>query len=674
MAPSFNREMAELGKGNWRRVLEKLSEMRRLAVSPDQISVSVVANAVGSKAWQHSCMILEDSRCQVLETNTISCGATLGACEKGGQWQMTASMLTRMNLESLETSVIAGNAALSAFAAASRWLQSLRTMGHMRVKGLEPDCVSCSAVMETSTVDGGKAARRWQTALRLLHTFRGRHVKLDVVAWTSVSSVCTRECNLWTRCLDILACMEGQKCLPNAITYRIAYLACEAAEAFQPGKQLLERSRADPAYLLWAMAKLSVRDPARIHGRCLRALRFLARARASAAQVAAVCWAASALGVVGFLETLPSYLPRFRDCSFQELMVVAWSFAASPSPSISTLQAVQQEACRHLARWSSATLDDVPKQPLDLVPNRVEEAMGLLGACTFAGHLEPALRQRTSRLVHDAGKHQDDAQLRCQGLGTLSCAKASLAEDVPMHEPCFRLDLADRAVVHKPPGWEVHDLHEALQLSAWVRAQYLRVPILRASHFDFGFLHRLDVPSSGLLLVAKSFEAFYDLQLQVALNQLGRAYLVLCHGWLPDRLVECTWQLRSEGQISVVGSGKPCRTSLHARRHLCLNSGAFSLLNVTISTGRMHQIRSHLAHAGHPTVSDGKYTSEGTFGSDLAWCPRNFLHRYQVSFRDSEGVSLRVMAPLVTDLDDVVKRMACRRAKFAEKPSCLFEV
>eukprot|EP00438_Fugacium_kawagutii_P020940 Skav211831 [mRNA] locus=scaffold305:638288:639061:- [translate_table: standard] len=74
------------------------------------------------------------------------------------------------------------------------------------------------------------------------------------------------------------------------------------------------------------------------------------------------------------------------------------------------------------------------------------------------------------------------------------------------------LGLSDRAVLYKPPGWE-----EAFPGKA----------ILQDTVHNCGFLHRLDVPNSGLLLVATSYGAYYDLQLQLAAGQLGRDYLVL---------------------------------------------------------------------------------------------------------------------------------------------------
>lgn len=62
--------------------------------------------------------------------------------------------------------------------------------------------------------------------------------------------------------------------------------------------------------------------------------------------------------------------------------------------------------------------------------------------------------------------------------------------------------------------------------------------ILDDADSDFGFLHRLDVPSSGLILAAKTYAAYYDLQLQLRSRSLARDYVVLNHGKLKRHKVD----------------------------------------------------------------------------------------------------------------------------------------
>merc|ERR1712110_186852 len=77
---------------------------------------------------------------------------------------------------------------------------------------------------------------------------------------------------------------------------------------------------------------------------------------------------------------------------------------------------------------------------------------------------------------------------------------------------------------------------------------------------------------------------------------------------------------------------------------------AFTLVAIMIRTGRTHQIRVHMKHIGHPTVTDGKYTDQALHAVYRSWCPRNFLHRFRLTFQDTESILREALAPLPEDL------------------------
>ena len=81
-------------------------------------------------------------------------------------------------------------------------------------------------------------------------------------------------------------------------------------------------------------------------------------------------------------------------------------------------------------------------------------------------------------------------------------------------------------------------------------------------------------------------------------------------------------------------------------------ASSFSLVAIRIGSGRRHQIRAHTGHIGHPTVSDGRYTTEETFREDQAWCNRNFLHRFSLSFNSTGSQS--AVCELPEDLCDAL--------------------
>ncbi|CAE8609483.1 unnamed protein product, partial [Polarella glacialis] len=230
-------------------------------------------------------------------------------------------------------------------------------------------------------------------------------------------------------------------------------------------------------------------------------------------------------------------------------------------------------------------------------------------------------------------------------------------------------------VLHKPPGWEVDDAVEEARgcsIVSFLAALYpgRQWPLLRDVGFQFGLQHRLDVPSSGLLLVAKTYEAFFDLQLQLNLGVLVRDYVVLCHGWLSQARGIIEARVRW-GDV-LPGRTQPERSSISkfgkpAKTHIRLL--AFSLLAIRISTGRRHQIRVHCAHVGNPIVCDGRYSAQQAVLTDQKWSPRNFLHRCRLEFQTRQGSTREVFEPLPADLTTALAQLEPRPGESSELSS-----
>lgn len=131
------------------------------------------------------------------------------------------------------------------------------------------------------------------------------------------------------------------------------------------------------------------------------------------------------------------------------------------------------------------------------------------------------------------------------------------------------------------------------------------------------FINRLDRETSGLVLVARNAAAARVFGKAMMRREIGKEYRAIVRGWpeWEERRVDGPILRRGE----VVGSarvwvrqmvhpdGKPCITNLAVERRFERKEGRFSLLRVTTETGRMHQIRVHCAHAGHPIVGDKIY-------------------------------------------------------------------
>jgi 23S rRNA pseudouridine1911/1915/1917 synthase len=148
-----------------------------------------------------------------------------------------------------------------------------------------------------------------------------------------------------------------------------------------------------------------------------------------------------------------------------------------------------------------------------------------------------------------------------------------------------------------------------------------------------GIVHRLDKDTTGLLVVARSAAAGAGLRRQIAMREMSRRYLALVRGRPPERFTVDAPLGRSPDRrrMAVVEGGRPARS--HAeRREAFPGSPPYALLEVRLETGRTHQIRVHLAFAGHPVAGDplyGRPAADREAGLDL---PGQALHAHRLEF------------------------------------------
>lgn len=241
-------------------------------------------------------------------------------------------------------------------------------------------------------------------------------------------------------------------------------------------------------------------------------------------------------------------------------------------------------------------------------------------------------------------------------------------DDGHSHVPArtFALLYEDECLLalNKPAGVAVHGgSGVAFGVIEQLRRARPQAPLLE-------LVHRLDRDTSGVLLVAKKRGALKRLQDQFRARSTGKTYLALVRGqWparhtvidvplhkyvLPDgeRRVRVTDAHDPQGQraislVSVLGMVQP-------PPGLSADAAQMTLLAVTIKTGRTHQIRVHLAHAGHPIAGDDKY-------GDFEWnrqlarlgLRRMFLHAWRLCIRHPvDDRQLQLQAPLPPELAD----------------------
>ena len=215
----------------------------------------------------------------------------------------------------------------------------------------------------------------------------------------------------------------------------------------------------------------------------------------------------------------------------------------------------------------------------------------------------------------------------------------------------------DFPVIFEDPALLVIDKPSGVAVHGGSGVSFGVIESLRASRPEAKMLelaHRLDRDTSGLLVVAKKRTALVELHRMLRDGEVEKIYLAVVKGRWQGGKREIRESLhkyvnaKGERRVSVHIGGKAAVTKVTP-----LQAGAsFSFLELRLMTGRTHQIRVHLAHAGHPVLGDDKY---GDFELNRAVArqgvKRLFLHARRLAFaHPAGGDKLRLASPLPKDM------------------------
>jgi 23S rRNA pseudouridine1911/1915/1917 synthase len=168
-----------------------------------------------------------------------------------------------------------------------------------------------------------------------------------------------------------------------------------------------------------------------------------------------------------------------------------------------------------------------------------------------------------------------------------------------------------------------------------------------------GIVHRLDRDTSGLLVVARSDEAYAALQTAIRGRDVDRRYLALVRGQPESRTGRIDAPIgrdRRDPTRRSLDTDEPREAVTHFQLVELLEEHA--LLAVRLETGRTHQIRVHLAAIDLPVAGDPQYGVAGELGLD-----RQFLHAHRLRFRHPVTAEvLEVGSPLPPDLEAALER------------------
>ncbi|CAK9098822.1 Pentatricopeptide repeat-containing protein At5g02860 [Durusdinium trenchii] len=633
----------------WQLAEELFVELNDAQMQPSCSSYLTIISAYTSHCsqWQRALAVLEQFRSGMpLEVSVHN--AAMTCCSKSSQWTLALHLFSELRAAGLQADLISASACVSAAAASSKWWYSLSCLAALESKSLSTTVHACSSACSS--------CKSWEHALMLLQTLRRG---ANVIAYNAVMG-CESSEHAWPQALFLYASLHHQRLTADATSYNTLTSTCSSALLWRSAISFLSESSEVMAYdsalqaclnagevdrgldvlwqseelrspvsLLWALSVLAVSDRQVLHEATRAAARSWRGGGSRPRDAAIFLYSSALLGAEGPAQGRAMEVVRESELDL-DLLVIAASGTAAAACGISEsgvrfFRSVARQAWRHaqellITDHSSTSRDGRGSWCFDAAGLKL---LGIIFACQQAECLETWFYSTLRRLFSTAaGRLDSELPL---------AAPADVTEGAASPSAQLVADGQDHAVFYKPPGWEVYGGHNQLQLVDAAQRLFGRRRLFEDVGHHHGFLHRLDVPSSGLVVLAKSYVAFYELQVDLHAGRVVREYQVLCHGWLTKSQISARlfWYGPSPSLASARGRG--ARTLVLQTRHLQhprLNSLSYAELR--LGTGRKHQIRSHLAHVGHPVVSDMVYQSMETYQQDIAEHANNCLHRHRL--------------------------------------------
>ena len=285
--------------------------------------------------------------------------------------------------------------------------------------------------------------------------------------------------------------------------------------------------------------------------------------------------------------------------------------------------------------------------PSDLAGERADRIVAVV-----AGLSRGAARDLIDAgLVTEQGRPIEPKQRLAEGveLDIVVTADPGLQpEDMPLN---IRFEDDEVAVIDKPAGMVVHPGagRTTGTLAAGLLARWPQVEGVGQAD-RWGIVHRLDRDVSGLLVVALTGPSYTALVEALAGRSVRRDYRALVWGAFDAATGTIDAPIgrdpRAPTRMAVQTEGRPART--HYRRTGYWSSADLSSLEVSLETGRTHQIRVHLSSIGHPVIGDRVYGRPGPPGVD----PRRvWLHAAHLEFdHPGAGEKISVDSPLPAEL------------------------
>ena len=278
---------------------------------------------------------------------------------------------------------------------------------------------------------------------------------------------------------------------------------------------------------------------------------------------------------------------------------------------------------------------------------RAESAAALAaGTVTVDGKVvtKPSTKVRVEQIVVIDGDPHIEAELP--------------QADASIEVPVVYVD-DDIVVIDKPAGMIVHPGagHSELTLVNGLLALFPDLEHVGERHRP-GIVHRLDKGTSGLMVVARTQDAYEDLVDQLATHAVEREYQTLVWGAVEPATGTIDAPVgrsrRNPLLMTVSTDGRFARTHYEVIEHFN-DPYVMTSLRINLETGRTHQIRVHLRSIGHPVVGDDTYGGQ----RPLLDLPRPFLHARRLTFtHPGTGEEVSFDSPLPADLEAISASMS----------------
>lgn len=181
---------------------------------------------------------------------------------------------------------------------------------------------------------------------------------------------------------------------------------------------------------------------------------------------------------------------------------------------------------------------------------------------------------------------------------------------------------------------------------------------------EYNYVHRLDKDTSGVLLIGKNSSAIRELNKIFKSKEIKKTYVCLCDGLFEEKegTIEVTLSRMPDNSFEKVSVGDSGSFARETKSHYKVideyefQNQSFSLVEVVIETGFMHQIRVHMKHIKHPIIGDDMYGNRFVNSMFEELLPRQFLHARKLEF-EYNGKEYKIKAKLSNDLNKALNNM-----------------